>query len=105
MSDEPVTLEQVKTHLRLSLTEISEDSYLMLLVQAARRSVENYIDRKIVAVPPGIEADDLRVAGQAILLLVGAWYENREAVGGGNATAEMPMAVNYLLTPLRRLAC
>lgn len=39
----------------------------------------------------------------AILLLVGHWYENREAVNVGNITSEMPLAVDRLLAPYRVL--
>ena len=47
------------------------------------------------AVPAAIKA--------AILLLVGHWYFNREAVVVGIAPAELPMAVNALLAPYRRV--
>lgn len=40
---------------------------------------------------------------QAILLLVGHWYENREAVNVGNITTELPMAVAALIAPYRRI--
>ena len=38
---------------------------------------------------------------QAILLLVGHWYENRETVNIGNITTEIPMTVEFLLAPYR----
>ena len=38
---------------------------------------------------------------QAILLLVGHWYANREAVNVGNIVSELPMAVEALLAPYR----
>jgi uncharacterized phiE125 gp8 family phage protein len=38
---------------------------------------------------------------QAILLLVGHWYENREAVNVGNIVTEFPQAVASLLAPFR----
>lgn len=38
---------------------------------------------------------------QAILLLVGHWYENREAVNVGNIVSELPFAVDALLFPFR----
>lgn len=37
----------------------------------------------------------------AILLLVGHWYENREAVGA--AASELPLGVSALISPWRRL--
>lgn len=40
---------------------------------------------------------------QAILLLVGHWYENREAVNIGNITTALPFAVDALLAPYRRI--
>lgn len=38
---------------------------------------------------------------QAMLLLIGHWYENREAVNIGNSTSELPKAVDSLLDPHR----
>jgi uncharacterized phiE125 gp8 family phage protein len=38
---------------------------------------------------------------QAILLLVGAWFENREAVLTGTIVATLPFAVDALLAPYR----
>ncbi|MBA5779492.1 phage head-tail connector protein [Stappia sp. F7233] len=40
---------------------------------------------------------------QAMLLLIGHWYENREAVNIGNITSVLPMAVDALLAPHRRV--
>ena len=40
---------------------------------------------------------------QAMLLMIGHWHENREAVVTGQAPAELPMAVKYLLAPYRRV--
>jgi uncharacterized phiE125 gp8 family phage protein len=39
----------------------------------------------------------------AALLLVGHWYENRENVVIGQTVVELPMAVNSLLAPFRRV--
>ena len=40
---------------------------------------------------------------QAMLLLIGQWYDNREAVTVGAAGSPMPMAVDALLAPYRRI--
>lgn len=40
---------------------------------------------------------------QAALLLVSHWYENREGVAAGISMADVPMAVDALLTPYRRV--
>lgn len=39
----------------------------------------------------------------AIMLLAGNWFENREAVVIGTISSELPMAVNALLAPHRRV--
>lgn len=39
---------------------------------------------------------------QAILLLIGHWFANREAVVTGVTTAELPLAVQSLIQPYRR---
>lgn len=50
------------------------------------------------------DAEDVPQAlKQAILLLIGHWYENREAVTVG-AFAELPMAVKALIAPYRRVS-
>ena len=41
---------------------------------------------------------------QALRLLVGQWYESREAVNVGNIVNAMPFAVDALLAPYRRWA-
>lgn len=41
---------------------------------------------------------------QAIFLMIGHWYENREAVSAGVAMQAMPMAVCALIAPYRRLS-
>ena len=43
---------------------------------------------------------DRAVATQAALLLIGQWYANREAAG--QALTEMPLAVTWLIAPLRK---
>lgn len=47
----------------------------------------------VAEIPPSLKA--------AVLLLVGHWYANREAVVVGDSTATLPMAVDALLAPYR----
>lgn len=51
--------------------------------------------------------DELSVLSHAIRLLVGHWYRNRSGVSQDmrGTTAEMPLAVTYLLEPLRQFPC
>lgn len=51
----------------------------------------------------GADADDVPSAIKAaILLMVGHWYQHREAVTAGS-TETLPMAVEALITPYRRV--
>lgn len=38
---------------------------------------------------------------QAILMLLGHWYENREAINIGNISSELPLAAQWMLEPYR----
>ncbi|MGF6392162.1 head-tail connector protein [Pseudomonas plecoglossicida] len=93
-------LATVKMHLRVDGDE--EDALIDGYVEAAKAHVEQHCDRKLVDADP-VEPDEMgltRDVEQAILLLVGHWYANREAVvvgsSGAGATA-MPLAVDRLL--------
>lgn len=96
---ELVTLAEVKTHLRLGSID-REDAYLGILIAAAVRAIENATGCDIVATAPTMAERDRAVAAQAVLLLVGQWYANREATGQ-NMT-EMPLAITWLIAPLRK---
>ena len=94
-----VTLADVKAHLRLGSSD-REDAYLGILTAAAVRAIENATGCDIVAEAPTMAERNRAVAAQAVLLLVGQWYANREATGQ-NMT-ELPLAITWLIAPLRR---
>lgn len=52
----------------------------------------------------GEAADVPKPIKQAVLLLIGHWYANREAVNVGTTVTELPMAVKSLLFPYQILA-
>lgn len=92
-----IELDVVKTHLRVDGVE--EDQLIQSYLDAALAHVEQHCDRVLVATDPVLPAEMAltKDVKQAVLLLVGHWYANREAVVIGGAPAEVPLAVNRLL--------
>lgn len=90
-------LARVKLHLRLDGDE--EDSIVIGYIEAAKAHVAMHCDRVLVeADPAGPEEMGLTPdVEQAILLLVGHWYANREAVVTGTISTAVPLAVDRLL--------
>ncbi len=87
----------VKMHLRVDGDE--EDALIGGYLEAAKAHVEQHCDRKLVEAD-SLEPDEMgltRDVEQAILLLVGHWYSNREAVVVGGAPSAVPLAVERLL--------
>ncbi|KPW88773.1 MULTISPECIES: head-tail connector protein [Pseudomonas syringae group] len=92
-----IELSLVKTHLRVD--HIEEDVLIQGYIDAALAHVEQHCDRVLVDADPVLPEQmtltkDIR---QAVLLLVGHWYANREAVVIGTITSEVPLAVDRLL--------
>jgi len=96
---ELVTRADAKTHLRLGSSD-REDAYLDILIAAAVRAIENATGQDIASGVSSMTDRDRDVAAQATLLLVAQWYVNREATGQ-NST-EMPLAITWLIAPLRK---
>lgn len=104
-------LDIIKSHVRLEPDDIEEDLLLETYANAARRLVENKTGRVLYAtageiptdpdtgepVEAGLVLDDDLTT--AMLLLIGHWFVNREAVVIGSITAELPMAVQALIGP------
>lgn len=97
---EPVTLAEVKAHLRLG-SATAEDAYLTAMIVAARRAVELRTRRTIVGEAPTLSGDDLQAAKHAIKLVIATWYANRDATTDSrSASVELPLSVSWLLDPL-----
>lgn len=92
-----LALATVKLHLRVDGDD--EDLLIRGYIEAAKAHVEQHCDRKLVEGEP-VEPEQMGLTGdvqQAILLLVGHWYANREAVAVGTIATTMPLAVERLL--------
>ncbi|SDO72583.1 Phage gp6-like head-tail connector protein [Halomonas shengliensis] len=107
-------LEIIRQQCRLEPDDTDEDALLETYATAAQRLVENQTGRTLYAtegeIPVDAETgeptdehalvldDDLTTA---MLLLIGHWFENREAVVIGTITSELPLAVEALIAPYR----
>lgn len=103
-----LTKELVKTHCRIDTDFTGDDALLDLYIGAAARYVQTWTRRTLYETEnsPGYSDDpDLILLNDdvkaAMLLLIGHWYANREAVNIGNITSEVPFAVEALLQPYR----
>ncbi|RMR06579.1 head-tail connector protein [Pseudomonas syringae group genomosp. 7] len=90
-----IELSLVKAHLRVDHDE--EDVLIQGYVDAALAHIEQHCDRVLVETDPALpeQMAFTKDIHQAVLLLVGHWYANREAVATG--LAEVPLAVGRLL--------
>lgn len=90
-----LTLDEAKIHLRVDGPD--DDAYIGALVSAASEYVARMItpaasEEDPAPLPPAVN----ETQRQAVRLLVGHWYANREAATPG-ALTEAPMAVGMLL--------
>lgn len=101
-------LSVVRGHCRIDDDFTDDDNLLVIFTGAAARYVQTWTRRTLYKTSdePGFDDDvdrlllndDIRTA---MLLLIGHWYANREAVNIGNITSEVPLAVEALLQPHR----
>lgn len=96
-----IDLALVKEHLRVDDAE--DDSLIGAYLNAAIEYVQQHCDRRIVDAPETAAqmalTDDVQ---QAILLLVGHWYANREDVVVSATANRVPMGVEALLWTRKR---
>ena len=88
----------LKKHLNIDEYFVDDDEYIKALCLAAENAVENHIARPLSEImtngkiPPAVN--------HAILLLVGHWYANREAVSFAQGQ-KIPNSYEYLLQPYK----
>lgn len=89
-----LTLEQIKQHLNIDSDYTGDDNYLTSLGEVVEMVVEKHIDNSLNALcEGGVLPPPLQLA---MLLLIGNYYNTREAVAFVSSS-EIPLSYNYLL--------
>ena len=90
-----ISLDLAKKHLNIDADFTEDDEYILGLIQAAEEAVKVHIndDLETIAEKNGgcVPAPII----QAMLLQIGAMYQNREIVG--TKTSELPFSYLYLI--------
>jgi hypothetical protein len=92
-----ITLLQAKKHLNLDDSFIDDDEYIIQLIDVAESIVELHINQSLsnlATANNGILKPPLL---QAMLLMIGNFYANREMVSFSMKTLEIPFNYRYLL--------
>lgn len=90
-----IYLEDAKKHLNIDQDFLDDDMYIASLIQVAEEIVQQDIDTRLV----DLEDDDGDIPNplkQAMLLLVGNFYANRESVAYANMV-KVPYSYQYLI--------
>lgn len=86
-----ITLEEAKKHLNINDDFTDDDEYILSLINVAENVVQKHIDRELS------EFEELPTPlKQAMLLLIGNYYANRESVAFSSVTA-LPHAYEYII--------
>ncbi|KYN82208.1 hypothetical protein ATY36_13785 [Vibrio cidicii] len=101
-----IDLDKVKNQCSIDADITEHDQLLTLYLSAAKRSVENYLNRPVywtqeeVPKDPELVPENAFVAKEdtelAALLLVGHWFGHREAVTESSVKT-LPLGVSFLL--------
>lgn len=94
-----IELEDIKKHLNLDEDYTDDDSYLVYLESVAEQLVEKHIDKTLEDMIAE-EGEVPKPLLQAMLLMIGNFYDNRESVSYGNAI-EVPNTLQYILSMYR----
>lgn len=95
-----LTLDTLKKHLNIDSDFTEDDEYIIQLGNVAEAITEKHIDTSFEDIVN--ESGELpSPVLQAMLLMVGTLYANRESVGYSNVS-KIPLAYEYLLSLYKR---
>jgi uncharacterized phage protein (predicted DNA packaging) len=89
-----LTLDEAKAQLRVDHAD--DDTYIASLVAVAQEYIQGMVTPAPVDGEPAIVSPVNETQRHAARLLVGLWYENREAASD-KALKNIPFAINELL--------
>lgn len=90
-----ITLELAKQHLNLEEDYVDDDKYIETLIEVAEQAVEVHCNEKLEDIA-GEEGNIPKPLLQAMLLMIGNLYQNREMVAPMKVTA-LPYNYEYLI--------
>lgn len=90
-----IPLELAKKHLNLDEDYVEDDEYILGLVGAAKGAVEKALNASLDRLAEENGGEVPMAIIQAILLMVGNLYQNREITG--SKTAALPYNFEYLI--------
>lgn len=88
---EQIDLKEIKQHCRIEQEFKDDDALLTAYAEAAIDACQRHIGKQFGDETPFTPA--LKVG---CLLLIGFWYENREAVRAGDKASELPFTTKTL---------
>jgi len=103
-----IDIDIVKNHCRIDPDFNDDDNLLTIYTNSAARHVEKWTRRTIYKseTDEGYAEDEDHLlltddVKSAMLLLIGHWYESREAATSGPAVSTVPFGVEAILQPYR----
>lgn len=93
-----LTLQEIKKHLNIDNDFTDDDSYIESLGEVAEEIVKQHVRKDLFMITTENGNKLPAPIKQAMLLLIGNYYANRESVTYA-AAKELPQAYEYLLSP------
>ena len=90
-----IPLELAKKHLNLDEDYTEDDEYILGLIGASKGAVEMALNASLDRLAEENGGEVPMAIIQAILLMVGNWYQNREITG--SKVAALPYNFEYLI--------
>lgn len=90
-----IPLELAKKHLNIESSYTEDDEYILMLIDAAEQAVRVHVNDDLDTLAENNGGCIPTPIIQAILLLLGSMYQNREIVG--TKTQALPFAYQYLI--------